>query len=161
MPVTVTDHTTGALVAIDGRLDAHSVPETREQLDGCIASGASRLVVDLSDVSFLDSAGLAGPSPVQALAFALAGCMAMDVVHVLTKGRCAMRGLRLDLTGQRAPTDPHRFTEISLHFTITGDVQTSRIDRAIKLSREKYCSVWHSMRQDIPLTVTYTVSSGL
>ncbi len=109
----------------------------------------------------LDSAGVAGPSPVQALAFALAGCMAMDVVHVLTKGRCAMRGLRIDLSGQRAPTDPHRFTEISLHYTITGDVPTSRIDRAIKLSREKYCSVWHSMRQDIPLTVTYTVSPGV
>jgi putative redox protein len=109
----------------------------------------------------LDSAGVAGPSPVQTLAFALAGCMAMDVVHVLTKGRCALRGLRLDLSGQRAATDPHRFTEIALHFTITGDVQTSRIDRAIMLSREKYCSVWHSMRQDIPLTVTYTVSPGV
>lgn len=109
----------------------------------------------------LDSAAVAGPSPVQTLAFALAGCMAMDVVHVLTKGRCAMRGLRVDLTGQRAPTDPHRFTEITLHYTITGDVQTSRIDRAIKLSREKYCSVWHSMRQDIPLTVTYSVSPGV
>jgi putative redox protein len=109
----------------------------------------------------LDSAAVAGPSPVQTLAFALAGCMAMDVVHVLTKGRCGMRGLRVDLTGQRAPTDPHRFTEIALHFTIAGDVQTSRIDRAIKLSREKYCSVWHSMRQDIPLTVTYSVSPGV
>jgi len=109
----------------------------------------------------LDSAGVAGPSPVQALGFALAGCMAMDVVHVLKKGRCGFRGLRVDLTGQRAPTDPHRFTDIALHFTITGDVPTSRIDRAIKLSREKYCSVWHSMRQDIPMTVTYTVSAGV
>jgi len=108
----------------------------------------------------LDSASKAGASPVQMLAFALAGCMAMDVVHVLTKGRCGLRGLRVDLTAQRAPTDPHRFTAIALHYTITGDVQTSRIDRAIKLSREKYCSVWHSMRQDIPLTVTYTVSAG-
>jgi putative redox protein len=106
----------------------------------------------------LDSASAAGPSPVQALAFALAGCMAMDVVHVLTKGRCGLRGLRVDLTGQRAQTDPHRFTEIALHYTITGEVPTSRIDRAIKLSREKYCSVWHSMRQDIPLTVSYTVA---
>src|SRR4026208_1610916 len=82
-------------------------------------SGGTRLT--------LDSAAVAGPSPVQTLAFALAGCMAMDVVHVLTKGRCALRGLRLDLSGQRAPTDPHRFTEIGLHFTITGDVKTSRI----------------------------------
>jgi len=109
----------------------------------------------------LDSGSVAGPSPMQALAVALAGCMAMDVVHVLTKGRHDMRGLRVDLKGQRAETNPHRFTEIALHYTITGDVPASRIDRAIKLSREKYCSVWHSMRQDIPLTVTYTVSPGV
>ncbi len=109
----------------------------------------------------LDSASVAGPSPTQMLAFALAGCMAMDVVHVLTKGRHDMRGLRVDLTGQRAPTDPHRFTEIALHYTITGVVAAERIDRAIQLSRDKYCSVWHSMRQDIPLTVTYTVTPGL
>src|SRR5688572_24173819 len=50
----------------------------------------------------LDSRSAAGPSPMQALAFALAGCMAMDVVHVLTKGRNEMRGLRADLTGTRA-----------------------------------------------------------
>jgi putative redox protein len=109
----------------------------------------------------LDSGSVAGPSPMQTLAFALAGCMAMDVVHVLTKGRHDMRGLRVDLNAQRAATNPHRFTEIGLHYTITGDVPASRIDRAIKLSREKYCSVWHSMRPDIPLTVTYTVSPGV
>src|SRR6185503_5830431 len=50
----------------------------------------------------LDSASHAGPSPVQALAFALASCMAMDVVHVLKKGRCDFRGLRVDLIGERA-----------------------------------------------------------
>ena len=62
MSVTVTDHTAGggaSLVAIDGRLDAHSVPEARERLDVLMTSGVSRLVVDLSAVSFLDSAGLA------------------------------------------------------------------------------------------------------
>lgn len=108
----------------------------------------------------LDSASHAGPSPVQALAFALAGCMAMDVVHVLRKGRCDFRGLRVDLIGERASTDPHRLTAITLTYTITGNVATAKIDRAIQLSRDKYCSVWHSMRQDIPLTVNYTVTPG-
>ena len=109
----------------------------------------------------LDSASLAGPSPMQTLAFALAGCMSMDVVHVLTKGRYDLRGLRADLTGQRAPDEPRRFTAITLHFTITGDVPPDKVERAIDLSREKYCSVWHSMRQDIELTVTYKLSSGI
>ncbi len=108
----------------------------------------------------LDSASKAGPSPMQALAFGLAACMAMDVVHVITKGRLPLHGLRASLVGQRAPEEPRRFTAITLHYTITGDVPPEKVERAIKLSREKYCSVWHSMRQDIDLTVTYQVVSG-
>src|SRR5689334_9268057 len=107
-----------------------------------------------------DSASKAGTSPVQALAFALAACMAMDVVHVIVKGRHDLRGLRVDFSGERAETNPHRFTAITLTYTITGTVPAARIERAIQLSREKYCSVWHSMRQDIPLTVNYTVTPG-
>jgi putative redox protein len=109
----------------------------------------------------LDSASEAGPSPMQALAFALAGCMAMDVVLVVKKGRYNLRGLRADLSGTRAPTEPKRFTAISLHFMVTGDVPDEKVARAIELSREKYCSVWHSMREDIELDVTYTVTPGI
>ena len=108
----------------------------------------------------LDSAGKEGPSPMQALAFALAGCMAMDVVHVIVKGRHDLRGVRADLTGGRATDEPRRFTAIALHFTIAGSVPGERVERAIELSREKYCSVWHSMRHDIDLEVTYSVTAG-
>jgi putative redox protein len=107
----------------------------------------------------LDSAGLAGPSPMQALVFALAGCMAMDVVHVIKKGRHDLRGCRVELIGERAPSEPRRFVAITLRFAITGNVPATVVDRAITLSREKYCSVWHSMRQDIPLTVSASISS--
>ena len=109
----------------------------------------------------LDSASKEGASPMQALAFALAGCMAMDVVHVLRKGRHELRGLRVDLTAQRAPAEPRRFTRITLHYTITGSIPDEPVARAIQLSREKYCSVWHSMRQDIELEATFTVSEGV
>ncbi len=107
----------------------------------------------------LDSAGVAGPSPVQALAFALAGCMAMDLAHILSKGRCPYRALRAHLEAKRADEDPHRILAVALHFTVDGDVTDDTIERAIALSREKYCSVWHSMRQDIELTVTWTIAS--
>lgn len=109
----------------------------------------------------LDSASAAGPSPMQALAFAVAGCMAMDVVHVLKKGRHDLRGLRADLTGTRTPDAPRRFTSVALHFTVTGSASTEQIARAIQLSRDKYCSVWHSLRQDIQLDVTFAVSEGV
>lgn len=107
----------------------------------------------------LDSASAAGPSPMQALAFGLAGCMAMDVVHILKKGRHDLRGLRADLVGERAPEEPRRFTAVKLHFTITGDVPAEQAERAVTLSKEKYCSVWHSLRQDIAFDVTATVTA--
>lgn len=105
----------------------------------------------------LDSASAAGPSPMQYLAIALAGCMAMDVIHVIRKGRHDLRGLRADLVGQRAPEDPRRFTAIQLRYTIAGEVPDAVVARAIQLSRDKYCSVWHSMRQDIAFDVTYSI----
>jgi putative redox protein len=103
----------------------------------------------------IDSEGVAGPSPVDALAVALAGCMATDVASVLTKGRQPLRALRAHFVAQRAQDNPHRFLKIDLQFTIEGGVPHDAVQRAIALSREKYCSVWHSMRQDIDFVVTF------
>jgi putative redox protein len=108
----------------------------------------------------LDTDSTAGPSPMQALAFGLAGCMAMDVVHILQKGRHDLRGLTAELTGTRADEPPRRFTAINLHYTINGNVPKDVVERAIELSREKYCSVWHSMRQDIDFRTTYSVAAA-
>ena len=105
----------------------------------------------------LDSASKAGPSPMQALAFGVAGCMSMDVVHILKKGRHDLRGLRVTLAGRRAQEAPKRFLAIDLHFIITGKVPIDQVERAIDLSREKYCSVWQSMREDIELRVAVDV----
>jgi len=109
----------------------------------------------------LDSASLAGQSPMQALAFGLAGCMSMDLVHILRKGRLNLTGLKADLTGHRTSHTPHRFLSVDLHFTVIGNLPADQIQRAIDLSREKYCSVWHSMRQDIELNVTFEVMTAV
>lgn len=107
----------------------------------------------------LDSAGKEGPSPVQALVFALAGCMGMDVVYILKKGRYELRGLKVSLVAERAHGDPHRLTSVKADFAVTGEVPKDQIQRAIDLSHEKYCSVWHSMRQDIPFETTFSVTA--
>ena len=109
----------------------------------------------------IDSASVAGQSPMQSLAFGLAGCMAMDLVHILRKGRLDLTGLKAQLTGHRRPDMPHSFTAVDLHFTVTGDVPADQVQRAIDLSIEKYCSVWHSMRRDIELNVTFQVRAGI
>jgi putative redox protein len=107
----------------------------------------------------LDSAGKAGPSPVQTLGFALAACMGMDVVYMLKKGRHDLRGLKISLVAERAADDPHRFTAVAIDFAVTGPVPRDQVQRAIDLSHEKYCSVWHSLRQDIPFTTRFTVAA--
>jgi putative redox protein len=109
----------------------------------------------------LDSKSVEGPSPVQALAFALAGCMAMDMVHIIRKARHDLRGLKVSLVAQRAEDDPRRITSVELTYSITGTVPKDLVQRAIDLSRDKYCSVWHSLREDITLDVTFTIASGL
>jgi putative redox protein len=106
----------------------------------------------------LDSAGEAGPTPVQALAFGLAGCMAIDVVHILKKGRLGLRSLKAHLEGERAPEDPRRLVSVHLHFIVGGEAPADKIERAIALSREKYCSVWHSLRPDIDFRTSFEVA---
>jgi putative redox protein len=105
----------------------------------------------------LDSAGVAGPSPVQALGFAVAGCMTMDVAYILTKGRQTFRALRSHLIADRADDDPHRIIRMHLQVTVEGEVPAEAVARALALSYEKYCSVWHSMRQDIVFTTSHDV----
>jgi putative redox protein len=106
----------------------------------------------------IDSSGVAGPSPVDALGVALAGCMAIDIAYILKRGRHPFRALRSQLTAQRSVTEPHRFVAAALHFFIEGTVPRDAIERALQLSREKYCSVWPSLRQDIDFQVTFELA---
>jgi putative redox protein len=103
----------------------------------------------------MDGNSKAGPSPVQTLAFALAGCMSTDVAFVLAKGHYDVRALTAHMVGERAQEDPHRFVRVTLHFAVDASAPREAVARAIELSRDKYCSVWHSLRQDIDFEVTF------
>jgi putative redox protein len=105
----------------------------------------------------LFSSSSEAPSPTQALAYATMACMAMDVVHVLTKGRCDFRGLRVSFDGERAAEPPRRWVLMKLHFDVTGDVSEERVERAIKLSREKYCSVSNTLDPNLDLRTSFAI----
>jgi putative redox protein len=106
----------------------------------------------------LDGNSHDGVSPVQALGFALASCMGSDVALILTRGRHPLRAMRAHLTAHRAPTDPRRFVSVALRFEIEGAVPPEAVERALALSREKYCSVWHSLRQDIAFETSFAIA---
>jgi putative redox protein len=99
-------------------------------------------------------------SPMTLLAQAIMGCMAMDVVHILQKGRHDLKGLMVSFAGERAPEAPKRYTKVHLTFHITGAVAKDAVERAIALSHQKYCSVSNTLRQDLVFTTSIEISGA-
>lgn len=106
----------------------------------------------------LESSTPSIPSPTQALAYSVMGCMAMDVAHTLGKGRHALRALRVTFEGERAPEPPRRYTMIHLRFEVTTSATQAIVERAIELSRTKYCSVSNTLRQDLDFRTSVVIT---
>ena len=82
-----------------------------------------------------------GPRPMEMLLLGLGGCSAFDVVHILRKSRLDVRDCVAEIDATRAETDPKVFTKIHVHFIVTGiALDPKRVEQAVKLSAEKYCS---------------------
>ena len=89
----------------------------------------------------LDADKEKGASPMELILLGLGGCASYDVVAILQKSRQEVVGVRCGLIAQRAETVPAVYTDIHLHFVVTGkDIKTTQVEKAIKLSAEKYCS---------------------
>ncbi|HEV2282467.1 MAG TPA: OsmC family protein, partial [bacterium] len=83
-----------------------------------------------------------GPSPMETVLLALAGCTGMDVVSVLGKMRAPLAGLEIRVSGDRREEHPRIFTRIRLEYVFRGkDLKPEQAGRAVELSQEKYCSV--------------------
>ncbi len=81
------------------------------------------------------------PTPMELILIGLGGCTSYDVVHILERGREAVTGCTVEMDADRAGEDPKVFTRIHLHFVVTGKgLNTAKVERAIALSAEKYCS---------------------
>jgi putative redox protein len=98
----------------------------------------------------IDADGTTGPGPMDTLLLALAACTASDVVSILEKMRFPVRGMTVDVTGERRPDHPKRYTSIVLAYRIRAPgAPEERVRHAIDVSLEKYCSVTHSLAPDI------------
>lgn len=82
-----------------------------------------------------------GVRPMEMLLLGMGGCSEFDVVHILKKGRHDVRFCEVELTAERAETEPKVFTRIHAHFKVGGVGLTDKVvERAVKLSAEKFCS---------------------
>ena len=82
-----------------------------------------------------------GVRPMELMLLSVGACSAVDVVHILRKGRQDIADVQVEVKGERAETEPKVFTKIHLHFVVAGRGLTrERVERAVQLSAEKYCS---------------------
>ena len=98
------------------------------------------------------------PRPMELLLAGTGGCTAFDVVMILKKGRHAITGCEVSLKAERAETDPKVFTKIHFHYRVSGKgLNPDSVERAIKLSKDKYCSASIMLAQVAEITHDFEI----
>lgn len=102
-----------------------------------------------------------GVRPMELMLTSLAGCTAMDVLSILRKKRQEITGFEVQVEGTRQDEHPKVYTEIWVRFSITGvDVDPVAVERAIELSRDKYCAAAATLRHTATLHYDYEINTG-
>ena len=93
-----------------------------------------------------------GVKPSDLLLMAVAACSAYDVVEILTKQREPLTDLRILCEGDQMSDPPYSFTNIRLNYIVKGNIKPGRLEKAIQLSEEKYCSVISTLVSGVSVT---------
>ena len=99
-----------------------------------------------------------GARPMELVLMGTGACSAVDVVHILRKARQPITDCVVELDSDRAPEDPKVFTRIHLHYIVTGKaLNPLQVERAIKLSKEKYCSATIMLAKTAAITFDFEI----
>jgi putative redox protein len=112
------------------------------------AAGASVILDGPADMGG-ENAGL---RPMETLLAALAGCSSQDVIHIMKKQRQDLERLEVEVEGERADAIPAVFTRIHLRFKGYGPIELKKLQQAVDLSMEKYCSVSKMLQPTVAIT---------
>lgn len=99
-----------------------------------------------------------GWRPMELLLVSLAGCSAIDVISVLKKQRQEIEQFSIEVSGDRKEGIPAPYTSIDVHFIVSGKIKEVKMQKALELTKGKYCSVYFSLHPDIKVTYTYTIN---
>ena len=108
-------------------------------------------------ITAIDGNSEAGVSPVDLLLESVGACAAIDVVDILRKSRQDVQGMAVEVEATRKEDPPRYVKRLNFFFRIKGAVDQKKAERAVDLSLEKYCSVFHTLRMDIMLDVEVKV----
>ena len=98
-----------------------------------------------------------GVKPSDLLLMAVASCSTYDVVEILTKQREPLLDLKVTCVGNQDSAPPYIFTRIHVHYIARGDINPDKMQKAINLSEDKYCSVIATLRPGVPITSDYEI----
>lgn len=104
-------------------------------------------------ITEIDGNSTDGTSPVDLLLESVGACAAIDVVDILKKSRQEVLGMAVEVEATRKDEPPRSVKRLNFRFRIKGPVDQQKAERAVDLSLEKYCSVFHTLRMDISLDV--------
>jgi len=130
------------LIKLDRRNDAYHFEASNEQgnqvnIDASPAIGGQNL----------------GARPMELLLMGLGGCSAIDVLSILKKQRVEVADFKIEINGEREPEAvPSLFKDIHIKFIVKGPVDTSKVEKAIVLSLDKYCSVAKTLEKTAKIT---------
>ncbi len=113
------------------------------------------IIIDAATVPDGDTVA---PSPMDLVLLGLTGCAGIDVKLILGKSKKSISRLEVKATAERRDEFPRIFTDIHLHFSVSGEnIDEKSVARAVKLSAEKYCSVSAMLENTVNITHDYTI----
>lgn len=105
----------------------------------------------VTDTPVESGGGGAAPTPMELVLMGLAGCTGVDVVSILETMRQPLRGLTVEVEFERAADHPRVYTRVVLRYRLQGELDPDRVDRAVALSRDRYCSVSAMLAPTVPI----------
>ncbi|MFZ1705553.1 MAG: OsmC family protein [Saprospiraceae bacterium] len=96
-------------------------------------------------------------SPMEAVLMAVAGCSSIDIELILTKMRQDLKKIEVEVNGIRAEETPKVFTKMEIHYILHGDLKKDKVQKAVELSMEKYCSVSLMLKQSVEIAYTFEI----
>ena len=99
-----------------------------------------------------------GLSPMEMAAMSVVGCSSIDILMILEKQKQEIDEFSAEIDGERAEESPRVFTDLHMHYEFEGDVEPSKVRRAINLSLDKYCSVSNMIKHTADITYSFSVN---
>lgn len=124
-----------------------------------VAKGESNHWVTIDDKP--DAGHGAGSSPMELMLMSIASCTAMDVISILKKRRANLYDLEIEIDGDRREEHPRFYTDIHIKYLLTGKgLKVKDVERAIKLSEEKYCSAIGMVKNTANISSEYQIKES-